>query len=149
MENTEGVPAATRKPREKIKIPGRTEEEIKEIKYERKNQLEKEKRARNRQYKEKNKVKKRIFLTACFDNEYEGTLENSMKVVLDIADVCAKHNVKIFETCQARYATLWAERKELCDMWGHGNAKKTLEELCGKELPHIKPGDESPLHKPK
>jgi hypothetical protein len=126
-----------RKPREKIKIPGRTEEEIRKIKCEKIKELQKGKRARNRQYKEKKKLRKRIFLTACYENEFEGTEENTMKLIVEIAHVCAKYNVTLFETCQARYGKMWVDRHDLCKMEVSGNAKQILEEELGRELHNL------------
>jgi organic radical activating enzyme len=137
MSDTESnvtTPPMPRKPREKIKIPGRTEEEIKQIKTEKIKQFQKEKRARNRQYKEKKKIKKRIHMTACFLDEYEGTEENVMKLRIALAKVCAEHGVRLTETCHPRFCMKLVDRDDLCRMEFHGNAKKVMEELIGREI---------------
>lgn len=137
MSDTESnmtTPILHRKPREKIKIPGRTEEEIREIKNEKKRTWQKEKCARNRQYKEKKKIKRRIHMTACFLDEYEGTEENVLKVRIALAKLCADHNLRLTETCQPRFAMKLVDMNDFCKIEYTGNAKKVMEELLGREI---------------
>lgn len=135
VSDNESLNPMPRKPREKIKIPGRTEEEIRQIKCEKIKELQKEKRARNRQYKEKKKLKKRIHMTACFLDEYEATEENVLKLRIAMANVCAEHGVRLTETCHPRFCMKLVGREDLCRMEFHGNAKKIMEELLGREIP--------------
>ena len=128
------TPPIPRKPREKIKIPGRTEEEIKQIRNEKIKQNQKEKRARNRQYKEKNNIRKRIHLTACFMNDFQGTEENVLKLRMALAQVCADHGVRLTETCKPRFAMNLVDRTDFCKIEYTANAKKVMEELLGREI---------------
>ena len=119
---------------EKIKIPGRSEEEVKEIYRQKSAECNKKTRARNRQAKKSKKARKRMNFTTCFMDDYSVTEENAMKLRIGLAKVCAELNCCLKETCKPRYAMKLVDMNDFCKIEFTGNAKEEMEELLGREI---------------
>jgi hypothetical protein len=119
------------KTREKIKIPGRSEEEVKKIYIQKSVECNRLKRARNNKAK---RGKKRMHFTTCFLDDYSVTEENVLKLRLGLARVCQELNCSLKETCKPRFAVNMVDREDVCNWEYHGNAKQEMEELLGRKI---------------
>jgi hypothetical protein len=102
---------------EKIRIPGRTEEEVQCIYRAKRNAWHRARRARIRNAeKAKSHTPRRMYFSISF---CETANPGLMQFRQDLAEICQKHQVKCKETCKPRYADSMVNAQHLCTVEYH------------------------------